>query len=296
MMSERHPRNDHTCLNCGSTVALRYCSLCGQENIEPHESFGSIVAHFLADIFHFDGKFFATTKYLFVRPGFLSTEYAAGRRTSYFHPIRMYLFSSALFFFVFFAFFAPGEIIVVTNPSTKKVEHPVIVPNNSSSRTQESNLMFDNIREKMIKLSSDSDSDHMLAGIVDKFLHKLPYLLFVSLPLYAFYLSLLYRGSKQFYYSDHAVFLIHIYIFTFILLLFMMALSVVLPRIGVDIAWFIFWLLSIYAAVYVYLSMLRFYKQTSGKTMFKFILFNVLSLVSLVVLFGLFFTITLLLT
>lgn len=296
MTSERAPRKDHTCLNCGSTVALRYCSLCGQENIEPHDNFGSMVSHFLADIFHFDSKFFATTKYLFTRPGFLSTEYSAGKRVRYFHPIRMYLFTSALFFFVFFAFFAPREIKVVMNPSTKKVQDSVLVHNNASLQAPESNWMFESIREKMIKLSSGSDSDHMMASIVDKFLHKLPYLLFVSLPLYAFYLSLLYRGSKQFYYSDHAIFLIHIYIFTFILLLFMMALSVLLPRIGVDITSFIFWLLSIYAAVYVYLSMLRFYKQTKGKTMFKFILFNMLSLMSLLVLFGLFFTLTLLLT
>lgn len=294
-MSKRQTRNDLTCLNCGSMVALRYCSLCGQENIEVHDNFGSMVAHFLEDIFHFDSKFFATAKYLFVRPGYLSNEYSIGKRASYFHPIRMYLFTSALFFFVFFAFFAPGEVEEAGKRSTT-VEQQQVGNQNSAIPPAEGNWMLERVREKMVEITSGTNSDYRLAGLIDKFLHKLPYLLFVSLPLYAFYLSLLYRRLKTFFYSDHAVFLIHIYIFTFILLLFMTGLLLLLPHIGVDIAWFIFLALSIYAAAYVYLAMLRFYKQSRAKTLFKFILFNIFSLVSLLVLFGLFFTVTLLLT
>jgi hypothetical protein len=295
-MSERQARKDHVCLNCGTTVPLRYCGLCGQENIEPHENFSNIAAHFLVDIFHFDSKFFATTKYLFIRPGFLSKEYSLGKRESYFHPIRMYLFTSALFFFVFFTFFAPGEVKIEANHSAAKAEHQQMENQNSALQSRESNWMFESVRKKMIEISSGGNSDHMLASIIDKFLHKLPYLLFVSLPMYAFYLSLIYRRLKGVFYSDHAVFLIHIYIFTFILLLFIMAMVLLLPRIGVDITWFIFLVLAIYAAVYVYLAMLRFYKQGRVKTLIKFILFNLLSMISLLVLFGLFFAITLMLT
>lgn len=295
-MSERQPRQDHTCLNCGSAVTLRYCSLCGQENIEPHDNFGSMVTHFLEDIFHFDSKFFATTKYLFTRPGFLSKEYSVGKRASYFHPIRMYLFTSALFFFVFFAFFAPGEVKEDAKHSATKVEYQNLANQNSDMQSGESNWMFESIRKKLTDVSSSDNSSHLQLRLIDKFLHKLPYLLFISLPLYACYLSLIYGRFKSFFYSDHAVFLIHIYIFTFILLLFMMGLLLLLPRIGVDIAWFIFSVLSVYAAAYVYLSMLRFYKQSRLKTLFKFIVFNLFSLVSLIVLFGLFFTATLLLT
>lgn len=296
MMSERQPRNDQSCLNCGSTVALRYCSLCGQENIEPHDNFANMVTHFLEDIFHFDSKFFTTTKYLFTRPGFLSKEYSVGKRASYFHPIRMYLFTSALFFFVFFAFFAPGEVKEDVKHSVTKAQHQDMENQNSALQSDESNWMFESIRKKLTEVSSSDNADHLQRRLIDKFLHKLPYLLFVSLPLYAFYLSLIHRRLKSFFYSDHAVFLIHIYIFTFILLLFMMGLLLLLPRIGVDIAWLIFTVLSVYAATYVYLAMLRFYTQSRAKTLFKFILFNMLSLMSLLVLFGLFFTATLLLT
>ncbi|MGV3656323.1 MAG: DUF3667 domain-containing protein [Chitinophagaceae bacterium] len=54
------------------------------------------------DIFHFDGKFFDTLKYLFFWPGGVAKEYVKGRRNRYLDPIRMYLFTSAVFFLIFF--------------------------------------------------------------------------------------------------------------------------------------------------------------------------------------------------
>lgn len=81
----------------------RYCHVCGQENLVPKETFWHLVAHFIYDVTHFDGKFFATLKYLIFKPGFLSEEYIKGRRMTYLHPIRMYVFSSAIFFLVFFS-------------------------------------------------------------------------------------------------------------------------------------------------------------------------------------------------
>ncbi len=102
-MSAHHLRHDKTCLNCGFQVEERYCSRCGQENIEPKESFGHLVGHFFADITHFDSKIFITIKDLVWRPGFLTKEYAEGRRMRYLNPIRMYVFISAIFFLVIYA-------------------------------------------------------------------------------------------------------------------------------------------------------------------------------------------------
>src|SRR5689334_20294566 len=102
-MSHGKLRRDNTCLNCGSIVWNRYCPNCSQENLEPKESFGSLISHFISDITHFDGKFFSTTRYLLTSPGFLPSEYIAGRRARYLHPIRMYVFTSAVFFLLFFS-------------------------------------------------------------------------------------------------------------------------------------------------------------------------------------------------
>ena len=93
----------------------RYCHVCGQENLEPKETVWHLVLHFFNDITHFDGKFFATVKYLLRKPGFLSAEYVAGRRMSYLNPIRMYVFTSAFFFLILFALKNPKDLVHTEN-------------------------------------------------------------------------------------------------------------------------------------------------------------------------------------
>jgi hypothetical protein len=102
-LSRHHLRHDKTCLNCGAIVQERFCTRCGQENLEPKESLGHLISHFFEDLTHFDGKFFITVKDLILRPGFLTREYVAGRRMTYLNPIRMYIFISAIFFLALFA-------------------------------------------------------------------------------------------------------------------------------------------------------------------------------------------------
>lgn len=104
-MSHLLQRKEKDCLNCGTVVIGKYCHNCGQENIEPKESVWHLILHFFNDVTHFDGKFFSTLKDLLFKPGFLSREYMRGRRASYLNPIRMYLFTSFVFFLIFFSTF-----------------------------------------------------------------------------------------------------------------------------------------------------------------------------------------------
>jgi hypothetical protein len=99
---KHHLRKEKNCLNCGSEITDRYCTHCGQENIEPKETVGYLVRHFLGDITHYDSKFLTTIRDLLLKPGFLTKEYLEGRRTAYLNPIRMYVFISAFFFLLLF--------------------------------------------------------------------------------------------------------------------------------------------------------------------------------------------------
>ena len=101
-MSHQPERKEKDCLNCGTGVHGRFCHACGQENIVPHQSFGHLVKHFIYDLFHFDGKFFDTLRNLIFRPGKVPADYIQGKRMRYLDPVRMYLFTSAIFFLVFF--------------------------------------------------------------------------------------------------------------------------------------------------------------------------------------------------
>ena len=99
-MSHQHERKEKKCLNCGADLYDRFCHKCGQENVEPRQSFWQLTVHFFEDLTHFDGKFFTTIKYMFTKPGFLTSEYVNGKRAAYVNPIRMYLFVSAMFFII----------------------------------------------------------------------------------------------------------------------------------------------------------------------------------------------------
>lgn len=119
-MSYLNERIEKNCLNCNAQIVGKYCSVCGQENIHPNESLGHLVSHYIQDITHFDGKFFSTIKLLIARPGFLSNEYVRGRRTSYLNPIRLYVFTSAFFFLIFFSFIQKDEEEKVEKPGSTK--------------------------------------------------------------------------------------------------------------------------------------------------------------------------------
>jgi hypothetical protein len=89
------------CLNCGTKLVGDYCHKCGQKDIPRRQVIGDLVSNFIEAFTNFDGKFLRTTKHLFLRPGFLAVEYNKGKRETYFHPVRMYTFTSFLFFLLF---------------------------------------------------------------------------------------------------------------------------------------------------------------------------------------------------
>lgn len=89
------------CLNCGVELKGSYCYQCGQKAFFHKDHFFHLMYEFVADYFHFDGKFFSTLKILFTHPGLLTREYISGKRKKYLNPIQMYIFVSACFFFLF---------------------------------------------------------------------------------------------------------------------------------------------------------------------------------------------------
>jgi hypothetical protein len=97
-LKTQHLRKEKNCLNCGHEVPDRFCGHCGQENVETKESFGHLVSHFFQDITHYDSKFLITLKYLFFYPGLLTKKYIQGHRMDYVNPIRLYVFTSFVFF------------------------------------------------------------------------------------------------------------------------------------------------------------------------------------------------------
>jgi hypothetical protein len=358
-------REEKVCLNCSAELNGRYCHKCGQENREPKSTVWGLITHFFYDITHFDGKFFSTTGRLIARPGFLPKEYIRGRRASYLDPIRMYIFSSAIFFLIFFSVYHVGEIsddnlpvkrteaildktkrellkdattrkdsllieqqfartdsaltstVAVDTSKRKNVKDAV--PGKRSVGWQfnigdvpfETKQAYDSAQAKLpagkrdnwlnrkikvraIELNKriEEDQNKFWRDVIYKFVHTFPYLLFVSLPLYALFLKLLYIRRKRFYYVDHALFLIFLYIYTFIFLLFFLGIDQLEDATKLEDLDWILVAMMLWGIYYAWRAMHKFYEQGKFKTTIKFLLFNLMCLVTLIVLFSLFFILT----
>lgn len=325
----------------------------------PKETFWHMVTHFFYDITHFDGSFFTTLKDLLFKPGFLTREYMNGRRKAYLHPVRMYVFTSAVFFLVFFSLFKvketefsrfandealseaiqkikqealinastkedslkitnaselllPGTAAAVEKMDTLKPQRGMNRGMNVSFDTGIENYksvaQYDSVQKTLtpdkrnnwfitmlmhksiaINLKYKGDQDKILAKVMETFLHSIPYLLFVSLPLYALFLKLLYVRRKQFYFADHGVFLVHLYVFTFLFLLLFFMLDKLDDATGWKGIGIVQAILIFTGLFYTLKAMKNFYRQGWGKTITKFILFNLMCLVAAIILFSFFF-------
>lgn len=364
-LSHRKEREEKVCLNCQTELTGRFCPSCGQENLEPKESVWGLVSHFFNDITHFDGKFFTSLKYLIRKPGFLPAEYMRGRRASYLNPIRMYVFTSAVFFLTFYSLYSPtkflegGNMLPDLNKKTltsfqekayeqaETREDSLAVDSSFALLKKLSGLKPDTTKKKkdtagvkssvggvkFSKLETDdnyttraqydsaqkvlpeserdswferllryknfdieerygSNEQLMWREVGTHFVHMFPYMLFVSLPLYALFLKLLYIRRKKYFYVDHAMFLIYLYIFTFLFLLVYFAIDKLNDKLDSGIIKVLAAGYFIYGVYYAYRSMRNFYEQGFFKTFIKFIVLNFLALITLALLFTVFFGIT----
>src|SRR5437763_11024767 len=88
------------CENCAAPMAGPFSAQCGQAAVDYRRSFRHVIVDILDSFLNWDSKFFATIGWLIARPWHLTSQFLAGRRVRYVHPLRLYLLVSILFFFV----------------------------------------------------------------------------------------------------------------------------------------------------------------------------------------------------
>jgi hypothetical protein len=153
-MSHHELRDEKNCLNCGQQVEHRFCSNCGQENIQPRQTFGHLIAHFFEDITHYEGKFWGSLKLLFFKPGFLSKAYLEGKRNSYFAPVRLYIFVS------FITFLLPG---MLPAPPDMEGENHLVPP--QSVAALDSTSKYEKADSALRNVFGDSVANHVKQAI-----------------------------------------------------------------------------------------------------------------------------------
>lgn len=278
-------RTDKTCLNCNHVVENKYCPNCGQQNTETRQSFHYLFTHFVEDLTHYDGSFWKTIKALLFRPGRLTKEYLEGKRLRYVPPVKLYIFIS------FVAFLLPKvlpeysfveksdakENSEVNKINDKEIENvPVIVANgpeisnlkqldsiqNSLPETEKLSWIHYQAYKFTIANKSKATKSESQKKIAENVVNNLPKVLFIYMPLFAFFIWL-FHDKKRWYYFDSGVFTLHY--FSFILLLF--TISVLLEWIsdlvyqGDIISSFIGISVLLYAFFYFFRAHSKFYGE-----------------------------------
>ena len=260
----------------------------------------------LEESFHFDGRFANTLKLLLLKPGELSREFSLNRRARYVPAVRLYLFTSLLFFFVF-ALNAgsraeSARVIDIDLPDATAQTDTHALNRYLDSEYQAKVALIEArkgsfgrvmLLQWAILLESDSelnDSDvtRLLLPLVvdalvspkrtvDVLIDNVAIAIFVFLPLYALVLKLFYLGVNRRYYIEHFVFAMHLHSVGFIVFTALACIAFV-SRQGnsptADLAWLQTGLVIAYFG-YHYLSLLRYYGQSWFKTSIKFTVLTV---------------------
>lgn len=261
-----------------------------------------------------------------------------GRRASYLNPVRFYLFTSAVFFLIFFSLYSVSEkdFEVSSNAWNKssaeikkmdsaqldtfsrkvnrgkpltRSEVLVIVDSASSfrmtpgiyrSRAHYDSLLKSGVKkhgwfekqlvykEFQLKEKYGSNTAMIIAALLNRFMHLLPQMLFVLLPLFALILKLVYIRRRQFYYVDHIIFTIHLYIFIFLVMLITFGIGKIRDALNWDWLNIITLIFVLGIFFYFYKALRKFYQQRRAKTIFKYLILLILFFITTMLMFVIF--------
>lgn len=94
------PSGGPDCPNCGARLRGRYCHGCGQLDQPLRLPVHRFLTQSFTEFFGIDGRVWKTLGVLVFKPGKLTEAYLGGQRRRYLRPLRVYLSSTLLFFFL----------------------------------------------------------------------------------------------------------------------------------------------------------------------------------------------------
>ena len=198
-----------TCANCGDVLAGEFCSRCGQQAIDLHRPFSSLVSDAVGDILNLDTRLARTLHPLMLKPGQVAKDVIAGRRAAHVPPLKSYLIAALIFFglFTIFPSRAPVRVFVQGSPEQEKAR------NEGGSRTTFSLpphiSYYDDWYQGAVARAMKQPEAFAHAVYAN-----VPRAFFFLVPVFALFLELLYR--KQGYLIDHLVFALYYHAFVFL--------------------------------------------------------------------------------
>jgi hypothetical protein len=294
------------CQNCQTELVGEFCFECGQSAREYNVPIGTFAKDMVSESFDLDSRLRGTMWPLFFRPGLVPKGYVEGHRARFVPPFRLYLVASfAMFLLMSFG----SGINIRTGESTEfNVDLTIGDPDSEAERaaaaedgnptesgdttavgapestTQRLERFEERLETRLSEGVQRAGEDP--GAFAEEFANRMAQAMFLLLPVFALLLKLLYRERL---YVHHFVFAIYFHAWFFLIVAVTLIPGAIgYPRIGDVMAILLLW-----APVYLFLAMRRFYEQSRLWTFVKlFVLSNVyLLLASVTMLAVIFWTI-----
>jgi hypothetical protein len=243
------PGASRVCLDCGALLSGKFCAACGQKDEPLRRGLKDLALEFFQHPL-IDTKLWRSLVPLLLRPGALTEEYLAGRRTRYVRPLKLYLTVSVTFF-ALLAVLAPAGAVQVNvggppearaKPEVREKLHLPIA-------------WLDERLQRKTEALEGPGGESVAKAVGQKMTERFPKAVFVLLPLSAVLFKLFWWER---YFVEHLVFTLHLHTFGFAagMLLFLKWA----PVTGVFLVW---------SSVYAALAFKRVYQDGWGKTLGK---------------------------
>jgi hypothetical protein len=185
------------CVTCGEALLGPFCHRCGERRLAP-EHF--TIRHFLGEAFETftnleSNKFFRSVWTLFAKPGVLTADYLAGRRTRWVRPLQLFLLINLAYFAVALLL---GQQTLVTSLRNQLHSQPysALLRPLVSAEVARSGEEFAVYTARFNEITANQAST----------------LIMVMIPLFAGVLALVHLGRRRGY-VEHLVFSTHLYAF-----------------------------------------------------------------------------------
>jgi hypothetical protein len=250
------PAGMERCVSCDALLSGPFCSRCGERTLGPD---ALTLRHFLVhtvahELLHVDSALWRTLRLLFVRPGQLSLEYAAGRRRPYINPFRLLLIAIVAYAVMsssgFVVFWKLGPVTMNIAPA---VVRRGLAVEDTIEQVDRYGLLRQQLAAKREKLASEAARERFherLAAFAQP-------VSFTNVVLLAATLHLVFR-SKRRRFLEHAAFSMHVV--SFVLLSSLTLLIAIGLRSWLGVYLFLtFGLLGLWHFIYLTVAIRRFY-------------------------------------
>lgn len=292
------------CDNCDKIFydEYKFCPDCGQ-SATTKLSLKVLFKDTLSNYLSVDARIFRSLAPLLFRPGYLPKIFVAGKRHTFLHPARFYLFVSVIFFFLL-SFIGVDDDFIGLNDQQQAVQADSLEQINVGDSGISGYLFGGNINLNRERLDSLRLAGLPLEvqlkeigykegdGKIKRFLYKqilnvfidrgeniekvfmktIPISLFFMLPIFAFLLKLFHRKKGPF--SDHLVFTFYFFslIFIFMIIIEVIGLVMDMPNdlLSLFIIGFFFYLVFGVAHFYNQKKIKSFWKSSLIASIFTF--------------------------